>query len=184
MPVPQYALVAYVKNELGRFVEELRRELHPELGHLPAHLSILPPRLLQSSEQEALAALERLCEGVAPFEVTLDGVDSFRPVTPTVFLRVETAAPMLQLHDRLNTAALAGDEQWPYTPHLTIVKLSDERRLLAAQELARERWEAYRGPRRTRVEEVTFVRERLSASQWTDLASLRLGPAPASPPRG
>jgi len=167
MTAPQYGLVAYVK-----------------LGHLPAHLSILPPRLLQGSEEEALTTLERLCDGVAPFQVTLDGVDSFRPITPTVFLRVETAAPMHQLHDRLNTAALAANEQWSYTPHLTIVKLADEGRLLAAQELARKRWEAYRGPRRTRVEELTFVREGESASQWTDLASVRLGRALASQSRG
>jgi 2'-5' RNA ligase len=184
MPPPQYALVAYVKNDLGRFVEELRHEIHPTLEHLPAHLSILPPRLLQGSEQEALATLERLCDEVAPFQVAMNGVDSFRPVTPTVFLRVEIAAPLHQLHDRLNTATLAGKEQWSYTPHLTIVKLANEDRLPAVLELARERWKAYRGPRRTQVEEVTFVREGERAGRWTDLASISLGRALASGSRG
>ena len=179
----QYALVAYVKNELGRFVEELRREIHPALGHLPAHLTILPPRLLQGAEPQALAGLEKLCGPVAPFEVTLDAVESFQPLTPTVYLRVQGAAPMHALHDRLNTAELACSEQWSYVPHLTIVKLEDESRLPAVLELARGRWSAYRGARGTRVEELTFVREGES-NQWLDLAPVQLGSSLASHPRG
>ena len=181
----QYALVAYVKNSLGRFVEDLRRELHPELGHLPAHLTILPPRILAGPEADALATIERLCGDVQPFEVGMDVVESFHPLTPTVYLRVDQAALRLhQLHERLNTAALDFYEQWPYMPHLTIVKLADESRLPEALKLARQRWSAYRGPRHTLVEEVTFVREGESAGHWTDLAPVPLGRALASRPRG
>ena len=57
----RYALVAYVKSPVGEFVEKLRRELHPDLPHLPAHLTILPPRLLHGSEVAALHLLERVC---------------------------------------------------------------------------------------------------------------------------
>ena len=181
----QYALVAYVKNDLGRFVEDLRRELHPELGHLPAHITILPPRTLAGSEAEALATLERLCGGVEPFDVGLDVVETFQPLTPTVYLRVAQAAlRLVELHERLNTAALDFCEQWPYMPHLTIVKLADESRLPAALELARQRWSAYRGPRSLRVEELTFVREGQHSGHWTDLAPVPLGRAIASKPRG
>jgi 2'-5' RNA ligase len=180
----QYALVAYVKNDLGRFVEDLRRELHPELGHLPAHLTILPPRLLQGSEPRALAGLEKLCGPVAPFEVALDSVESFQPLTPTIYLRVQGAAPMHALHERLNTAELACSEQWFYVPHLTIVKLADESRLPAVLDLARQRWSSYRGPRSTRVEELTFVREGQPSGQWTDLAPVQLGHSLTSQPRG
>ncbi|MDP9263365.1 MAG: 2'-5' RNA ligase family protein [Acidobacteriota bacterium] len=178
----QYALVAYVKNELGRFVEELRREIHPALGHLPAHLSILPPRFLQGSEPQALAGLEKLCGPVVPFEVVLDLVESFQPVTTTVYLRVLDAAPMHALHDRLNTEALACNEQWSYVPHLTIVKLADDSRLPAVLELSRQRWSAYRGSRGARVEELTFVREGES-NHWVDLAPVQLGRSLASHPR-
>lgn len=185
MPPLQHALVAYVKNDLGRFVEELRRELHPKLGHLPAHITILPPRLLSGAESEALATLERLCGDVQPFEVGMDGVESFQPLTSTIYLRVDQSAALLhQLHQRLNTAALDGHEEWPYMPHLTIAKLAEESRLPAALELARRRWDAYRGPRSTRVEELTFVREGEQAGHWTDLAPVPLGRALPSRPRG
>lgn len=180
MPPLQYALVAYLHNDLGRFVAELRRELHPEMGLLPAHMSILPPRPLCGPEEEALATLGRLCPELAPVSVTMDGVESFQPVTPTVYLRVETPAPLLDLHDRLNTGALAFTEQWPYVPHLTIVKLADESRLPAVVELARQRWSSYRGSREARVEALTFVREGQTPSHWKNLAPFPLGRALAS----
>lgn len=176
----QYAVVAYVKNELGGFVSELRREIHHALGHSAAHLSILPPRRLQGSEQQALASLQKLCGSAVPFEVTLDGVDSFQPVTPTVYLRVQGAAPMLALHDRLNTAELACNEQWPYVPHLTIVKLADEARVPTVLELSRRRWAGYRGSRCAHVTELTFVREG-EGNQWVDLAPVQLGGVAPSP---
>ena len=57
MAPPQYALVAYVKSPVGTFIESLRREFHPQQAHLPAHITILPPRILQGSETEALEKL-------------------------------------------------------------------------------------------------------------------------------
>ena len=53
MQNPRYALVAYVKSQLEEFVESLRRELHPDLPHLAAHLTLLPPRLLHGTESSA-----------------------------------------------------------------------------------------------------------------------------------
>src|ERR1700736_3960517 len=110
----RYALVAYVRNPVGEFVESLRKELHPELPHLAAHVTLLPPRLLSGSESAALENLEELCKEVEPFEVSLGEVETFIPVTPTVFIRVAHAASrMRELHNSLNTTVLASEEEWP-----------------------------------------------------------------------
>src|SRR5881628_3391428 len=84
MQTPRYALVAYVRDPAGEFVERLRQELHPDHSHLPAHLTILPPRCLQGDELAALELLEEVCSHADPFEITLGEVESFVPVTPTV----------------------------------------------------------------------------------------------------
>src|SRR6266581_696497 len=175
MQKPRYALVAYLKNPAGGFVENLRRELHPDLPHLAAHLTILPPRPLQDSEGAALQVLERICGAEEPFEVTLGDVESFIPVTPTVYIRVEAGAGrMCELHSKLNTEALAFNEEWPYIPHLTIVKMSAEQPAEAAFQMARERWAHYECSRLILVERLTFVRED-AMNHWVDLAPVRLG---------
>ena len=145
MQKPRYALVAYFKNPAGEFVENLRRELHPDLPHLAAHLTILPPRPLQGTENAALQVLERICGDEEPFEVTLGDVETFVPVTPTVYIRVDAgAARMSELHGKLNTEALPFKEEWPYIPHLTIVKMSAEQPAQTAFEMARQRWASTR----------------------------------------
>jgi 2'-5' RNA ligase len=175
MQNPRYALVAYVRNAVGEFVENLRQELHPDLPHLPAHVTVLPPRLLQGGELSALETLEDICSQAEPFEVTLGDVETFVPVTPTVFIRVAHAAyRMRELHDRLNTQALAAQEEWPYMPHLTIVKLSSEDLAQQAYMFSRDRWAQFAGGRQIPVNELTFVREQ-EQNRWMDLAGVPLG---------
>jgi 2'-5' RNA ligase len=168
-------LVAYVRNPIGEFVENLRRQLHPELPHLAAHLTVLPPRPLQGIESDARELLDDVCSQVEPFEVALGDVETFCPVTPTVFIRVAYAGyRMRELHDRLNTQALASSEEWPYMPHLTIVKMSTEAQAQNAYDVARNRWANFGGSRRIPVNELTFVRER-EPNCWVDLVGFPLG---------
>jgi 2'-5' RNA ligase len=175
MQNPRYALVAYVRNAVGEFVENLRRELHPDLPHLPAHVTILPPRCLNGGEIAALETLEDVCGQTEPFEVTLGDVETFVPVTPTVFIRVAHGSQgMRDLHDRLNTQALAFTEQWPYMPHLTIVKVVNEELAQQAYIFSRDRWALFTGSRRIALSELTFVREE-DQNRWVDLAGIPLG---------
>ncbi|HYY69705.1 MAG TPA: 2'-5' RNA ligase family protein [Terriglobales bacterium] len=175
MEPPQYAVVAYIQDILGCFVGELRREFDPSYGHLPAHITVLPPRLLRGPEREARGTLEALCRNQQPFEIAFGDVESFVPRTPVVFIRVAHAAyKMRELHDRLNTGPLLSDEPWPYMPHLTIIKSeAPERAQLVLPEI-RQRWTQYHGPRRTLIDELTFVRQTESL-QWQDLAPIQLG---------
>jgi 2'-5' RNA ligase len=181
MENPQYALVAYLEHPVGDFVESLRRELHPELPHLPAHVTILPPRRLvtdgnqAAGEESALEMLDEMCRVIDPFEIVVGKVETFVPVTPTVYIRIEEAGERLHnLHDRLNTGMLLSDEQWPYIPHLTIVKMAATDQALGAYEIAQERWREYHGSLRIAVEKLTFVREG-AGNRWLDLAPVRLG---------
>jgi 2'-5' RNA ligase len=172
----QYALVAYIRNSVGKFVEDLRAEIHPAHAHLPAHITILPPRELHGSESDAISLVERVCQDVQPFDVSLGDVENFMPKTPTVFIRVAFAAYRLrELHDVLNVGPLHFNEQWPYMPHLTIAKVDTMETAAEALNVARERWAHFTQPRKTVIEELTFVRQAEDCNHWVDLAPVRLG---------
>lgn len=175
MQKPRYALVAYLKNPAGEFVEKLRRDLHPDLPHLAAHLTLLPPRPLSGDESSSLQTLERVCGAEEPFHVTLGEVETFVPVTPTVYIRVAAGAErMSALHQKLNTEALRYAEEWPYIPHLTIAKMGAEDQARAAYEIARYRWSGHTVSRRILLDKLTFVRED-AQNCWVDIAPVLLG---------
>jgi hypothetical protein len=118
---------------------------------------------------------------VEPFEVTLGDVETFVPTTPTVYIRVAHAASrLLELHQQLNAQALAFAEEWPYIPHLTIVKMDTEEAANQALAIARERWQQYSGSRRILLDRLTFVRED-APNHWIDLAPVLLGGSLVSP---
>jgi 2'-5' RNA ligase len=169
----QYALVAYVRNELGEFVEGLRRELHPAHAHLPTHLTVLPPRPLQGSEEDAEAMLRKMTAPVAPFIVELGEVESFLPITSTVFIRVSYAGyRMRELHDLLNRDGLAYSEPLPYMPHVTIAKLDSNEHAAEVLRTSKVRWDNYAGSHRIVIDRLTFVRG--NEHTWTDLAEINL----------
>ncbi len=174
MPSSRYALVTYVRNPVGEFVEQLRRELHPTTAHMAAHLTILPPRELTGTEASALEFLEEACSRVGPFSVELGDVETFLPTTPTVFIEVKQATSrMRELHDQLSGRGLCCVESWPYTPHLTILKTETDEQARAACVIARQRWAQFPGTRQVHVEKLMFVRE--NGGCWQDVAPLPLG---------
>ncbi|HVI06915.1 MAG TPA: 2'-5' RNA ligase family protein [Candidatus Binatia bacterium] len=177
----RYALVAYVNNAVSEFVQNLRCELHPDPPPLAAHITLLPPRLLQGGESEAVAMATRVCSQAEPFEVTLGDIQTFAPTTPTVYIRVAFGAARLQeLHDRLNRQVLAFNEEWPYIPHLTIAKMVTQEVAEQALRLSRERWRQHAGSRQIRLDRLTFVREE-QPNCWVDLAPVQLGKSLVSP---
>jgi len=174
----QYALVSYVRNALGEFVEDLRREVHPAHAHLPTHVTVLPPRPLQGTEEEAVAVLREMGKLVTPFRVELGEVESFLPTTPTVFIRISFAGyKMRELHDLMNCNGLTYTEKLPYMPHVTVAKLDTNEQAAEALQTSKIRWREYKGSHSIMIERLSFVRG--SNHTWTDLADVVL----SAPPR-
>jgi hypothetical protein len=106
---------------------------------------------------------------------------SFAPTTPTVYICVIHGGSRLrELHGQLNQQALAFAEEWPYIPHLTIVKMPTEPDAEKALAIACERWRQYSGSRRILLDRLTFVRED-APNCWVDLAPVALGGSLVSP---
>jgi 2'-5' RNA ligase len=169
----QYALVAYLKGELAEFVENLRREVHPKHAHLPAHITILPPRPLQGGEENAVQWLTQKCSTVLPFELVMGDVENFIPTTPTVFIRVAHAAYRIrELHDMLNAGPAAFTECLLFMPHLTVAKLETIEEARRVYSISRDRWDRYEGSHSARIEHLSFVRG--CEAVWTDIAPITL----------
>jgi 2'-5' RNA ligase len=108
-------------------------------------------------------------------------VESFVPITPTVFLRVARGAyRMRELHDLLNQGALAYEEPWPYMPHLTIVKTDTVEEALKLEVIARQRWQASGDTRAVQIGSLTFVKG--NGERWLDLETVRLSGATSMSP--
>ena len=164
-----FALVIYVPDPLGRFLDDLRRELVPHYNP-HAHVSVLPPRHLPAEGWEPAAEQARtLIEGWAPFEVELTSIQVF-PATDVIYIQIGRGAAELEsLHAAMNTGALAFAEPFPYHPHITLAQDIPPDGVTEVDQRARRLWADYRGSRVFRAERAVFVRN-VVENCWVDLA--------------
>jgi 2'-5' RNA ligase len=168
-----FALVIYIPDPLGRFLDDLRKELVP--GCNPhAHVSVLPPRPLAVDWQVAGEQV-RICAGNwTPFEIGLEGIRIF-PVTNVIYVELgKGAEEMFRIHAAMNSQALEFDEPFAYHPHITLAQEIPPADVAGVHRRAQEIWEAYRGPRSFRADRAAFVQNTLG-NCWIDLAEFSLG---------
>ncbi len=114
-----FALVAYIPDPLGSFLNSLRQVL-PGEENPHAHITLLPPRPLKSPVEAASLQAQKILAKFQPFSVELAEVCTF-PETNVVYLEIsEGSAQLHELHDALNSADLAHDEDFEFKPHLTL----------------------------------------------------------------
>lgn len=170
-----YALVIYIPDPLGRFLDDLRRELVP--GCNPhAHVSVLPPRPLAADWQAAGEQVQALTAKRPPFPVELGEIGIF-PVTNVIYLEVGSGRDELaSMHDALNGDALVFEEPFAYHPHVTLAQEIPPDAVQEVHELAQRRWREYRGDRAFQADRAAFVQNTLG-NCWIDLAEFGLGAA-------
>lgn len=168
-----YALVIYIPNPLGQFLDDLRREL--VRGCNPhAHVSVLPPRPLPATWQAAGEQVQDFTTGHQPFAVGLGEVRIF-PGTNVIYIEVSSGkAELSRMHDALNGDALAFEEPFVYHPHVTLAQEIPPGEVQAVHELAQRRWKEFQGERAFSANRVAFV-QNTTGNFWIDLAEFALG---------
>jgi hypothetical protein len=163
-----YALVIYITGPLGKFLDDIRRELVPHCNP-NAHVSVLPPRGLAVDWQVAAEQVRTCLREAAPFEIQLGGLQKF-PVTNVIYIELARGADELRrMHAMMNTRALESAEPFQYHPHVTLAQELDPDAVDHIHGLARRRWSEYAGPRSFSADHATFVRNTVD-NCWVDLA--------------
>jgi 2'-5' RNA ligase len=173
-PYNSFAVVGYVPEPAGEFINRLRREFEPDCA-ARAHITILPPRPLPGSPEDAGRQLRENLTDFHTFHIELGGVKIF-PGSDVIYLSIGAGCRELEhMHKQLDRGLCRGDEAWSYCPHITLARPAEGQDLAANFDLASRRWEEFRRARDFTLEEVTFV-QNTSGEEWKDLERFRLAP--------
>jgi 2'-5' RNA ligase len=166
-PINSFALVSYLPEPLAGFLDRLRAELVAEC-RAKAHVTVLPPRPLLSSADEAWRELVDGIHDFEPIRVELGRVEVF-PVSQVLYLSVNAGhVELKRLHQALNKGALGYEEPFKYHPHVTLAQDLEPGHVSEAAELAAARWSEFKQARAFTVDRLTFVQNTLE-NRWTDL---------------
>jgi 2'-5' RNA ligase len=171
-PIDSFALVTYLPDPLGEFLDKLRHEFEP--GCLAqSHLTVLPPRPLGGSPDAAWQDLKGGLEQFRPFDVQLTQVEVF-PVTDVVYIAIGEGQGLLkEMHDALSRGRLAFTEPFHYHPHVTIAQDLAPEQIPEAVDTVRNRWAEFSHSRRFSVSSFTFV-QNTEQNCWMNLSECQL----------
>ncbi|WP_342747554.1 2'-5' RNA ligase family protein [Knoellia remsis] len=111
----------------------------PMARFIPPHVTLLPPTEIdEAALGEFESHLDEVARAHSPFQMTLSGTGTFRPLSPVVFVQVSAGISQCEL---LETAVRSGpvtrELEFNYHPHVTVAHhLPEERLDVAYAELA------------------------------------------------
>lgn len=173
-----FSLVAYLPEPLAGFVDGLRRDVQPG-STARGHVTLLPPRPLRGTVEQAREEIGAVLSGEHQFDVHLGQVCVF-PASGVVHLAIgQGSATLIRLHRALNRGACEHLEMFYYHPHVTAAQGLLPEAVTKATEVAVARWKAYEGPRVFAVERVTLVQNTVG-NEWRNLQEFALRTAEIS----
>ena len=180
-PINQFALVSYIPDPLGRFLDELRLLLDPDCKP-HAHVTILPPRPLCGPADQAVRNLRQLSRDFSPFSIHLVEVAKF-DVSEVVYLKVGAGRPELRaMYEAMNCGPCEYNERFRYSPHITLAQNLAKEKVEETFQTAAAAWQSWTGPRAFEVETLAFV-QNTSGAEWIDLDHITLlRQPPIAPP--
>ena len=182
VPVNLFALVGYVPDPLGAFLDHLRCKLVPNC-RLRSHVSFLPPRPIAGSREQALEQISKVALVLPDFRIDIGQVEVFAE-TNVIYLGLSKGAQeMHSFHGLLNCNALHFSEPFVYHPHITLAQKFPATELPRLRDIALLEWDRYQNARGFDVKTFTFVQNNLLPgfdthgvpnNQWIDLAECHL----------
>lgn len=121
--MPTIGVAVAIPDPWGEQLQAYRESLgDPSAALIPTHVTLVPPTELGDDDLAKVEAHLADVAGEQPaFRVHLRGTDTFRPVSPVVFVTLaEGAEHCAQLADAVRRGPLDVDLDFPYHPHVTV----------------------------------------------------------------
>jgi 2'-5' RNA ligase len=173
--VNSFAVVTYIPDPLGAFLDQLRRELEPATLAPRAHVTVLPPRALTNgvTTGNALEHIQSAAQAIPPFMIRTAHVEVF-PITNVVYIGLDAGGDELRrMHVELNGGPVAAVENFKFHPHVTLAQGLTPEQAMEIAAHAQRRWSSFAGARAFSAEVFTLVQNTVD-NRWIDLADIVL----------
>lgn len=111
-----------IASPAHQLLKAARAQYEPTAGEMAPHVTILPPIDVDHDAMPAVMRhLDLVSTSTTPFTLELRGTGTFRPVSPVVFVVVNSgAAECTAIEARVRSGDMAVETRYPYVPHVTV----------------------------------------------------------------
>ncbi|WP_432357745.1 YjcG family protein [Sporosarcina sp. UB5] len=117
----KYGIVAFPSKKLQDLANGYRKRYDPHYALITPHMTIKGVFEANDKEIEQVAeAIKKVVRNHKPFELKVEKVSTFAPITNTIFFKVIPNEDILTLHKDLNEDFFGEKPEYSFVPHITI----------------------------------------------------------------
>ncbi|WP_028782092.1 YjcG family protein [Thalassobacillus devorans] len=124
----KYGIAIFPPKKIQDVANSYRKRYDPHYALIPPHITLKEPFEAEDNEiKEMVPYLKEIAKETQPFEIDINKVSSFTPITNTIYLKIEPDDTIMALNEKLYADHLPGEQEHSFVPHITIAqKLSDD----------------------------------------------------------
>ncbi len=124
----KYGIAIFPSKPIQDDINSYRKRYDPHYALVPPHLTL--KEAFEADDEtidELVTELKYIANDAEPFNLQINKVSTFAPVTNTIYLKVEPTQQLLDLFEKMQTGKFPKNMEYNFVPHITIAqKLSQD----------------------------------------------------------
>ncbi|WP_164669443.1 YjcG family protein [Virgibacillus doumboii] len=124
----KYGIVIFPSKPVQDEINSYRKRYDQHYALIPPHLTLKEAFEADDETIEVLIKeLKHIANETDPFNLEINKVSTFAPVTNTIYLKVEPVQELIDLHEKMHKGNFPKNMEYNFVPHITIAqKLSHD----------------------------------------------------------
>ncbi|WP_077325161.1 YjcG family protein [Virgibacillus siamensis] len=124
----KYGIAIFPSKPVQDEINSYRKRYDPHYSMIPPHLTLKEAFEADDETIEKLITeLKHIANSTDPFNLQVNKVSTFAPVTNTIYLKVEPVQELIDLFNKMQTGKFPENMEYNFVPHITIAqKLSHD----------------------------------------------------------
>lgn len=119
----RYGIVAFPSKELQDLANGYRKRYDPHYARITPHMTVKGTFEADNKEIEEVAkAVKEVTQKHGPFQLEVEKISTFAPITNTIYFRVKPNDELVKLHDDLNYDFFGVEPEHLFIPHITVAQ--------------------------------------------------------------
>jgi len=124
----KYGIAIFPSKKIQDIANSYRKRYDPHYALIPPHVTLKEAFEEDDKNIDKLInKLSEIAKETKPFTLNVNKLSTFAPTTNTIYMKVEPAEELVNLHERLHSDDIPNGKTYQFVPHITIAqKLSDD----------------------------------------------------------
>lgn len=119
----RYGIVVFPSKELQDLANGYRKRYDPHYARITPHMTVKGNFEANDKEIEEVAkAIKEVAQKHSPFELKVEKISTFAPITNAIYFKADPNEKLLALHHDLNFNFFGIEPEYPFIPHITVAQ--------------------------------------------------------------